>query len=682
MPGIARIWNADNLDRAWRWIRTNPDRGYKNYYRPLYASYESGATRLIPFLAARLRRGTYEPSAATKVLLPKSSGVLRPYTLLTVDDQLAYQAAVNVVADQLLPRVKGRYLSETFGHLYAGRSSSWFYRKWSDGYGAFNRAALRAYDAGFTFTASFDLTACYDSIDHAVLRHFLRDIDLDNEFCTLLTSWLSTWTATERRIVQNHGIPQGPLASGLLSEVVLRYFDDARGLTSRVRYFRYVDDIRLFARQEKDLRRMLVGLDRLSKDVGLFPQSSKIDIHEIEDIRKELKTISGPTDRALRHQNVDQQALHRRLNKLSPRFHVADPTRFKYELAHAVPNARLTSRLWKIYERAPMYYEPFCRYLSRYRRFPRNLAAKVLREIGKDNLYQSVTAAFVRAADGRMPTGHEGAAKRLFKRMWAPRVRQADLSMALAMALVQVRHLTGTQLQFVTLRGRAWWVSAHIFRALDEQYPGTSTGNRIANEAIRIGKPDVAIAAAWYLATTGLTLTGSKREISPSAKCVLREFGLLSRGVPGICGIHQSLERLCGRTPDIDWRRFFGPTYRRAEKQMIACRANSETSASAWVMALDVFNDWLLDGVYRKDPSIGTYTLGKIGSVLQSTRLRAKYPSLLAYVSEIHEKRLESNLAHPLVRRTGRPTKYIRFRYVRESKVLLRAAIREIAAIP
>ena len=230
---------------------------------------------LLADLGKRLKRGTYQPSHACKVFYPKRSGILRPYTLLTVEDQIVYQALVNIVAEQLFPHVKARYLTETFGHLYAGKSSVWFYRKWSDGYVAFNKAARLAFDSGLTFTASFDLTAYYDSLDHGVLRHFLSVIGCDQGLCSALAEYLSLWTATERRVYHNHGIPQGPLGSGLLSEVVLQHFDSNYGDPKRVRYLRYVDDIRLFAATPRELRVMIVNLDLLSKDVGLFPQSSK-----------------------------------------------------------------------------------------------------------------------------------------------------------------------------------------------------------------------------------------------------------------------------------------------------------------------------------------------------------------------------------------------------------------------
>ena len=111
-----------------------------------------------------------------------------------------------------------------------------------------------------------------------MLRHFLGKLGFHADFSKQITDWLEKWTATEREIYHNHGIPQGPLPSGLVSEVVLSHFDSLKVKGIKFRYFRYVDDIRLFAQTKRDLRRLLVELNLLSKDIGLFPQSAKIDI--------------------------------------------------------------------------------------------------------------------------------------------------------------------------------------------------------------------------------------------------------------------------------------------------------------------------------------------------------------------------------------------------------------------
>lgn len=173
MGSLSDMIEPNNLRRAWRWLKSNPDATYKHYCRGLYQTFAIAEDALLDDLADRLKRNIYTPSHASKLYFPKSSGILRPYSILTVEDQIVYQAAVNVVAEQLFPKVRHRYFVEVFGHLYAGRSSTWFYRRWTDGYKAFNKAARKTFKDGYRYTASFDLTACYDSLDHGVLRHAL-----------------------------------------------------------------------------------------------------------------------------------------------------------------------------------------------------------------------------------------------------------------------------------------------------------------------------------------------------------------------------------------------------------------------------------------------------------------------------------------------------------------------------
>lgn len=677
MLSISAIWALDNVSRAWRWVRSNPDHAYKSYFREHYAAYASADTALLDALVARLRRGIYEPESATKIFFPKASGILRPYSLIAVEDQIVYQAASNVIADAMLPHVRGRYFREVFGHLYAGRASPWFYHKWSEGYRRFNAAAIDACSGGLRVTASFDLTACYDSIDHGVLCHFLKRLGFNAEFCRLLSGWLATWTATDTQIRHNHGIPQGPLPSGLIAEVVLSHFDDHRRLEKSVRYMRYVDDIRLFARRERELRQMLNRLDRLSKDIGLFPQSGKIEIHEVKNIHDELKSISHPGERLSGNRSLSQPKVRKRLRALTKGFGVKDPTRFKFVLGCANPSAEVTRRLLRVYERAPIYYDSLARYWTRYETLPVNLVDWLLREIQVQALYPAVRAAFIRALDGRTPAEREVKVRAALKGLWSPKALQADLAGAIARYLVPREALTEAQLGYAATRARSWWVRAEIGLSLSTERTIAGRG-AVLNAMVCDPVADPAVAAAWSAGHRGIVITARRRDLSPSAKCVLREFGLVKRGGRRVCGVGASLVKTANVSTTIDWRKFFGPDYRSAERQLVECRAYAETNASGWVNGMDVFNDWLLIALYRRDTSLGIYTAGLIGSVMGSTRLAAKYPAVAALIRGVHEKRYASNLSHARIRQSGVATRPIRFGYLRTGKRLLRAAAIEL----
>jgi hypothetical protein len=381
-----------------------------------------------------LMRGIYEPTHSTKLLLPKKSGILRPYTILTVEDQIVYQAMVNVIAHHLFPRIRGQYQRVTFGHMYAGRPSIWFYKPWRQGYKAFNKASRDAFNRGLRFTASFDLTACYDSLDYEVLAHFLRKLNCDDEFCERLKVCLGVWTATDTRIYHSHGIPQGPLSSGLLSEVVLRHFDLNYGAKSNVRYLRYVDDIRLFAEHEDALRRMLVRLDTLSKDIGLFPQGAKINIHEIVDIESEVKSISvyGTSEN---NEDVEvpngQDQIHAQLIQLSTRHKVENNTRFKFLLSRADPSWKLNTHLLKVSTSRPDLVPNIMRHLRKYDRLPVKVAVNLLDRLAKKPLYDNTAAEIVVTLDQRTPPSLRRRASRIMERQWHRRPVGPELQVAI-----------------------------------------------------------------------------------------------------------------------------------------------------------------------------------------------------------------------------------------------------------
>ena len=271
------------------------------------------------------------PSHASKVMIPKASGTLRPITLLTVEDQVVYQAIVNVIADILKPRTKRRYRS-VFAHLYGGKSSRFFYLRSQYLYRQMGvRPSRRLMPAVSGLLRRSILRRFITSIDHHVLRHFLIEIGVDDDVLRLLMDCLEKWTSSTwsngpTAIYHRHGIPQGPLSSGMLSEVVLQHIDAAgeRGeARNTTRYLRYVDDIRILAKSEDHLRRKLIALDLASKEIGLFPQSSKINIREVKDPADEMKVVNRPAEDDA-WTVLDPALLLKRLLELSRRGTIAE----------------------------------------------------------------------------------------------------------------------------------------------------------------------------------------------------------------------------------------------------------------------------------------------------------------------------------------------------------------------
>lgn len=679
MVDVNQLRRADNLRRAWRWLRSNPDATYKSYFRPLYQHFAVAEEAHLDDLAERIRRGIYEPEYACKLFFPKASGILRPYSLLSVEDQIVYQAAVNLVAERLFPKVRHRYLNQIFGHLYAGKTSIWFYRKWSDGYKAFNESARKAFNDGLVHTASFDLTACYDSLDHGVLSHFLKKLGLDSSFCAKLSEWLERWTATDRGIFHHHGIPQGPLSSGLLSEVVLSHFDELKIKGVEFRYFRYVDDIRLFARSEHDLRRLLVELDLLSKDIGLFPQSGKISIHRVRNIESELKSISNPPETAIKRRFVDQQKLTNRIIELTPRYQITDTTRLKYLIAHANPSAKLTARLWKILLNHPEMYRTVCNYLRRYKKIPRVPAQEIVKIIKRNSLYQSVRAEFVAAVNGRLPDKQDLTVADHLKKSWTPGQMHPDAQVAIGDYLIRTGRLSAAQITYACKAAPSWWTRAMLIESLSQDILGGASLNNIIDNGVKDSGKDPALSAAWKGFLSEHVPHGSRRGWNKASELLLKEVGLIKRSTTFHCGITHSFSKLDRKIPSLNWKQLFGFRYGQAEMQAVEVAAASGTNITNFVNLLDVFNDLLLEAIFRTDGSIGNYVLGKIGSALNPhSRFAMKFPAVFALANEVHDRRYESMASHPLIKRSGKPTRKIGYQFVGKAKRLLVGATKEL----
>src|ERR1051325_4293211 len=398
MSAFSQVYELGNVRRAYRWVLSTPDPRYKNYFRADYAAYALATDLNLRILSRQIKNGGFTPSHASKVYLPKSSGILRPITMLTVNDQIAYQACVNLVAEELYKRTRKRHYKTIFYHLYAGRSSPFFYLKWERSYALYANTIRANFAAGYQYVAAFDLTAFYDSIDHHVLRVFLQRSGVDPDTIAFLLNNLkhwteATWIGSGRRLIYHeHGIPQGPAASGMLSEVVLQHLDRVGDSGSReVKYLRYVDDIKLMAKDEKTLRRKLVALDLAAKEVGLFPQGSKIAIRKISDPEEEIKSVSVPPEPAVAL-GASDAVIRARVRVLANRGRPTDITRFKFVLPRLNPTAKTNRILYRVLENRPELSDTVSRHFEKYRKLPISLTGVIINYVLSNEVYHSVSA--------------------------------------------------------------------------------------------------------------------------------------------------------------------------------------------------------------------------------------------------------------------------------------------------
>ena len=674
MPSqIAQAFSVLNLKRCWGWICANPESGYKNYFRDIYSAYELGVNKNLTDLSKRLREGSYQPRYATKLYFPKGSGLLRPWSLLTVEDQIVYQAAASMVAAKLFPRVRRRYWKTIFGHLYAGKNRPFFYHDWRRSYRRYTQSMREAYDEGNDWTASFDLTACYDSLDHRVLRDRLSSIGVDKELCDLLLKCLCHWSVhrDDTPVFVEHGIPQGPLASGIISEVVLSHFDTVQSPADVV-YMRYVDDIRLFAPTEEALRRHLISLDLASKEIGLFPQSSKIAIHEVDDIEGEIKSISRPPEELYdEDEEVDQEVVSSRIQELTDRYVIRNETRFKFVLAHAHPNAKLANRLLTLLRLYPHLHGPVCRHLEKAQVLAKSVSKAALDLLRDYELYPAFTASLIRALHGRVHSTYRASLTRYCqKRLKAkPAITDPELYASAASVVIASGSTPWTSVEKYVTWDRSFWVRAYLLRFIRIDLVGVGTASKLANRLLHDKIPDVAVSAADLMLQHGLPLERPYRNANLRGQNALRAGKVIGRVARAEDPVNDIVTEVLGhKVSGIEWKIVLGREYGNTIKKFARWHAYSRTDATSWTNLTDTLMDLILDKYVTHDGTIGTYTLGHIGSFTNSatSRFATKCPKLRAVAEEIHNMRLQTDLSHPVTRKTSRTTRHIRYKEMRD----------------
>jgi hypothetical protein len=431
---------------------------------------------------------------------------------------------------------------------------------------------------------------------------------------------------------------------------------------------------------------MLIRLDTLSEDIGLFPQAGKINIHEIENIEGELKSVSIPYEKASEDDHDqeeyirgDQMGLRREIINLSPRFKVDDDSRFKFLLSRTDPSSSLNMRLLRITISRPDLIPNVMRYLRKYDRLPVKVAEDLIDRITKEPLYENTTAEIIATLDQRTPSPLHGKIIRAMKRLWRRRLLGPELRAPIGRPVFRDRMISEGRIRYVLRTVSDWWVRTELFNVLTPKSFGTIFLENVLNDGIRDKSGDAALSAAARVAYVGLKVRRPLNDLNLAAARALRQLGIISRLPKGVDGIERSLSRLTGKPTGVNWRLVFKRSYKRAEKQALFCRALADTDATAFVNAADVFNDLLLDRLYRHDSALGTYTLGSVGSILSSVRLRTNYPAIFALVSEIHKKRYVSSLSHAMARRTGKPTGRIKYKYMWRARRLMRYAFAELA---
>jgi hypothetical protein len=284
-----------------------------------------------------------------------------------------------------------------------------------------------------------------------------------------------------------------------------------------------------------------------------------------------------------------------------------------------------------------------------------------MRFLRSEDLYDSLSAGFIRVLRGRLHRLQLSGLIRFCKarrsKAHTPELRQAAISTLISHGVLNLRQTRNA------LREPEWWVRSTLIEHLKPANYRRSSFTTLVNGLLRDRISDVAVVASDVAIAQNVTISKPRTGIRRTAQFSLKAAGLLGRITRDTCPISEMMVELLGANlQPIAWTDLLGCHYQSISKKIVQWGGYAETDPTAWVHLTDTMNDCILDSLYVHDPTLGSYSLGHIGGVLQpGNRLARRYPLFFRAVDAVHSLRLESYLAHPAVRRTGRRTRPIRY---------------------
>ena len=363
---INQLASKKNLKLAWRRITTGGNYQYKRLYRSIYYAYEVALDANLADLRQRLMGGSFAAHHPERIYVPKASGLHRPLALLNIEDQIVLQAFANLAAKRMQKKREPLQFKVVFSNILEKPESIFFFRRWQDTYGAFQKRINKHYASGMRWVGDFDLAAFYDTISHELLLKTIYPRTATSDL-NWIAKCLKTWSSNRAVSGHGHGLPQGPLASDFLAECFLLPIDLA--MRKLPGYTRYVDDVRLFGVNEDDVRAALIELERHCRERGLIPQTGKFAIKRAQNVQEAmgmLPSISDPQHEGARSEKMDKTEAHSAfLSAIGGRpYRVTDKTRIRFVLYRAEPDTKLLNLVLRLIPRHPEHADAFFTYLG------------------------------------------------------------------------------------------------------------------------------------------------------------------------------------------------------------------------------------------------------------------------------------------------------------------------------
>lgn len=355
-----------------------------------HADFAWNLTDRIEHLIEQIHDHRYRPRHLIEIDVPKSGLSVRPGNVLPIEEATLLHAIVYLLAPELdrkLDKAVYSYRLHPDWKKRIKKRDSLFrevepempflkrrtirsinpFEAWYERWPQFEADALHAYtNEGYTHLTKTDITAYFENIDLRLLETQTRSLLRrdEGETLQLLFRILDGWTrVTSTGTPIGRGIPQGNEVSSFLGNLYLVPLDRALAEFCRKRggkWFRYVDDVKVFTKSERDAREAVFVINDALRRLHLNLQGSKTEVLSGSSLRAELDNstldIVGKTFEAIEKFNPSRPADAKKITKQLAAVS-SITSRFRRNLPSSVMNLkpkdhRLFRRLLTLYGRS------------------------------------------------------------------------------------------------------------------------------------------------------------------------------------------------------------------------------------------------------------------------------------------------------------------------------------------
>jgi len=308
-----KLYDITVLKRAWHLSRSDTRTDFIcDPFR--YNDFAFNLEENLHSISAALKREQYHSSPLLRIDIPKSTLSVRPGSIPSIEDRIVLFAIALLIAPKLdnkLPktvysyRLKKKFdkkslfkdleiLKFPFLKKKTIRKQINIVEPWYGQWPKFVEKTIFTFEnEGYRFLTVSDISAYFENINLRILRdNLLKHLPKEQKIINLLYSLLEYWTwPTIHGLSIERGIPQGNDVSSFIGNIYLLHLDEEFikfGKRKDIRYFRYMDDVKIFSKEENVAREAIFVMNNVLRTLHLNIQGTKTMILKGDEVPDEL----------------------------------------------------------------------------------------------------------------------------------------------------------------------------------------------------------------------------------------------------------------------------------------------------------------------------------------------------------------------------------------------------------